>query len=409
MKKHKRVYALATLLFVVVFFLSQCMQSGPKPDPRGTAFAPAQTCRQCHQAMYDSALLTAHHSASAIANEKTLQGNFYAGQNGFTYDSATVIKMEKRDSGFYQVLYTNGKEIQARRFDIVFGNTHAQTSLYWQADIAYELPVSHYTNTGWATSPGYSATKPDFSRLIGRDCFECHSSYVQNKTNSSSGNYFSGAEANERLEPQSLIYGIDCQRCHGPAAQHVAYHEQNPGLTTGKYMLLQSSLNRQQQLDQCAVCHSGNDKRKLKSRFNFRPGEALADYFLPSSLPADGQHFDVHGNQYNLLQQSACFMQSSSMTCASCHNTHEPAKKSLAVYSNKCMACHTEAGNNFCTSKPPAGISLADNCIDCHMPKQVSGAISFSVSGGDGISAYLLRTHRIAIYPDKKQKAASGH
>jgi hypothetical protein len=408
MIKHKNLYGLIALLFVVIFFLSRCIQYQPEPDPRGTAFAPPETCRNCHRAIYDSALLTAHFNASAKAAPGKLAGNFNTGNNSFIYDSTTRVVMEKRDSGLYQVLYKNGQQLLARRFDIVFGITHAQTALYWQHDVAYELPISHYTAYGWGTSPGYSATMPDFTRLIGRDCFECHSSYIKNKANSN-GSYFSEAGVTEQMEQRSLVYGIDCQRCHGPAAQHAAYHLENPGTAKGKYIVLQSSLGRQQQLDQCAVCHSGNDKRKLKSRFFFRPGDMLADYFLPSLLPDSGRHFDVHGNQYNLLKQSACFLQSNSMTCTSCHNPHQPSAISLAAWSKKCMNCHTEAGNNFCTATPAAGTSLKDNCIDCHMPKQVSGAISFTLSGSEGISAYLLRTHRVAVYKDKKQPVISKH
>ncbi len=408
MKKNKKLYAIAAVLFVMIFFLSRCLQNRPVPDPRGSAFAPSQTCRQCHQAIYDSALLTAHFAASAKVTPGKLQGNFNSGNNHFTYDSSTRILMEKRDSGYFQVLYKNGQPVLARRFDIVFGITHAQTALYWQDDIAYELPVSYYTAAGWGTSTGYPPTAPDFSRLIGRDCFECHSSYIKNKENSS-GSYFSGAEVNEQMEQGSLVYGIDCQRCHGPAAQHIAYQLENSGTGKGKYIVQQSSLNRQQQLDQCAVCHAGNDRRKLKSRFIFRPGDMLADYFLPSTQPDSVRNFDVHGNQYNLLKQSACFLQSNSMTCTSCHNPHQPSAKSPSYYSNKCMACHSEAGNNFCTTTPAPGTSLKDNCIDCHMPKQVSGAISFTLSGTEGISAYLLRTHLIAVYTDKKQPLKSRH
>lgn len=406
MKVHRKLYGLVTLLFVIIFFLAQCIQNQPQPDPRGSAFAPNQTCRSCHQAIYDSARLAAHFNASAAAGAATLQGDFTAGNNSFIYDDTTRVLMEKRDSGFYQVLYKNGQQLMARRFDLVFGITHAQTALTWQQDIAYELPVSYYTGSGWGTSPGYSAAVPDFSRLIGRDCFECHSSYIKNKE-TGSGNYFSGAELSEQMEQPSLVYGIDCQRCHGPAAQHVSYHQENPGISKGKYIVLQSNLGRQQQLDQCAVCHSGNDKRKLKSRFLFRPGDMLADYFLPSLLPDSGRSFDVHGNQYNLLKQSACFLQSNNMTCTSCHNPHEPSSKSLAYYSNKCMNCHTESGNNFCTVAA-AGTSLKENCIDCHMPKQVSGTISYKLSGSDGIAAYLLRTHLVGLYANKKQKRTSA-
>jgi hypothetical protein len=405
MKKNRKSAAIATVLFVFIFLLSQCINTPAKPDPRGTAFAPEQSCRQCHQAVYDSAVNSAHYLASAAATAKNVLGNFNVGHNSFVYDSITRVMMEQRDSGLYQVLYKNNQETEARRFDIVFGMRHAQTALYWLNDRTFELPVSYYrVVNNWGTSPGFSATVPNFSRLIGMDCFECHSSYISHKKNSAaSGNYFASDEAVEVLEKNSLVAGIDCQRCHGPAAEHVNFHEQNPHIKTPGFLVSNKTLNRQQQLDQCAVCHSGNDKRKIQSRFMFRPGDMLASYFLPAVVADSTHHFDVHGNQLNLLKQSACFLQSN-MTCSTCHDPHGNANLPVAVYSQKCMGCHTEAANNFCTLSPAPGIVLNDNCIDCHMPKEASAAISFQLSGNAVSSSYLLRSHRIAVYKEMVKK-----
>ncbi|MFZ1784916.1 MAG: hypothetical protein WAU23_06900 [Ferruginibacter sp.] len=402
-KNRKILFALATV-FVPIIFLSQCINTAPRTDPRGTAYAEEHTCRQCHQAIYDSALLTAHFNASAAATLQNVPGHFNTGHNSFIYDSITRVQIEKRESGYYQVLYKNDIAQESGRFDIGFGFRHAQTWLYWNNDQTYELPVSYYRAVNnWGTSPGFSATIPNFNRLIGVDCFECHSSYISTKKKAA-GDYFSKAGEPELLEKSSLVYGIDCQRCHGPAAQHADYHVQHPDIKVAKYIVSKQSLNQQQKLDACAVCHSGNDKRKLRSRFFFRPGELLADYFLPSLSPDSSRAFDVHGNQFNLLKQSKCFLGSNSMTCASCHNPHNrstngaPGAENMAAYSQKCMGCHTEAAGNFCTVDVAPGLLLQDNCIDCHMPKQSSNAISFQLSGSTDLSAYLLRTHRIAIY-----------
>ncbi len=162
------------------------------PDPRGSAFASPVTCRQCHQAIYDSALLTAHFNASAAASTKNVLGNFNAGHNSFIYDSSCKVIMEQRDSGLYQAHYINSTVKEAHRFDITFGIKHAQTWLYWQKDNTYELRVSYYTAVNdWGTSPGFSVAAPNFNRIIGKDCFECHSSNISNKKNTAAaGDYF---------------------------------------------------------------------------------------------------------------------------------------------------------------------------------------------------------------------------
>ena len=400
LNSYKTIFVVAALFLCVALWV-RCMQNDARPDPRGTAFAPASSCRQCHQAVYDSSLSTAHHLASAGANATTLLGNFKQGQNAFAYNTQQKIVAEKRDSGFYQVLYTNGVETEAHRFDISFGTTHAQTSLYWQDDVAYELPLSFYSRVqSWATSPGFSASSPNFKRLIGRDCFECHSAFISHKKDPAvtTGDYFSPAAQLEKMEKRSLIYGIDCQRCHGPAADHVNFHQQHPAEKNARFMVAIASLGRQQQLDMCAQCHSGNDRRKLKSRFEFMPGNDLRDFFLSTSNSQAAKEPDVHGNQLKLLSQSACFLQSSTMTCSSCHGPHEKSGKGKLLYSQKCVSCHSEATHNFCTSTSATPAVLQQNCIDCHMPKRSSEAINFQLAGSSQLSSYLLTTHRIAVY-----------
>lgn len=396
MKNSRKAIVTIVLLCLMIAYLSQCMRSGLPPDKRGQAFAPEQTCRQCHQAIVDSAMLTAHHNASVAASKSNIPGNFAEGSNLFIYDSLNRVVMEKRDSGLYQVWYEGNKEKLAHRFDVGFGYSHALTWLFWQDDHAYELPLSWYkAEQSWGTSPGFPASQPYFNRLIGVDCFECHSSNINHKKNSAAaGDYFASAEQAEMLDKTSLVYGINCQRCHGPAAEHVAFREQHPGDSSASHMLRMASMSRQQQLDACALCHSGNSQPKLKSRFGFRPGDALANFFLPGGDATA----DVHGNQLGLLQQSKCFLQGNSVTCNTCHSPHNNASDNLATWSQKCMGCHSPTGSNFCTVKNHDMQLLQSNCIDCHMPRQASKAINYQLAGQPAPLAYRLRTHKIAVY-----------
>ena len=408
MKKSKKSLVLVALLFLFVILLSQCIgKSEASNDPRGNIFASSASCRQCHQAIYDSAILSAHTNASSLASKNNIHGNFNVGKNTFIYDQNTEIAMENRDSGMYQVLYVNGKEKEAHRFDIAFGLRKAQTSMYWQDDKIYQFPLTYYTSANnWATSPGFSSKEPYFKRLVQRECFECHSSYLKNKEDVviPNGEYFGSEVVRETLEKKSLILGIDCQRCHGPAANHVNYHLAYPEEKTAKYIVTNSALSQQQKLDRCAVCHSGNNKEKLKSIFYFMPGDTLSNFYLDMPGNNNRGNLDVHGNQYGLLLESKCFLVSKTMNCSSCHNPHSNATNNLLYYSQKCMSCHSIAKNNFCTVIPSSGISLTDNCIDCHMPKKPSAAISFQLSGSTQYSSYLLRTHKIAIYPMNNEK-----
>ena len=400
MRHHKKSLLIVLLVGGAILFLSRCVNQVTGTDPRGKMYAGATTCRQCHQAIYDSFFNTAHFKATSKPSEENILGNFNAGKNIFNYDSITKIVTEKRDSGYYQVLYINGKEEKAYRFDILFGYRNAQTSVYWQNDQLYELPVSHYNSVNaWATSPGFPADHPNFSRVVDQECLDCHSSNLSMKPGTS-------MNSDPLLDKQSLVYGIDCERCHGPGLNHVNYQLANPELKTAGYMAKTTNLTRQQKLDACAICHSGNDKTKIQSRFQFKIGDTLGYFFMPfgnrKSVP------DVHGNQFGLLVQSKCF-NVKTMTCETCHDPHKNASDNLAIFSQKCMGCHKQETNNFCPQYASLGESIKANCIDCHMPKQTSNTISFQMQQSDIKSLYLLRTHRIAVYKDSMQNKAVAH
>ncbi|WP_431243254.1 cytochrome c3 family protein [Flavobacterium sp. P21] len=200
------------------------------------------------------------------------------------------------------------------------------------------------------------------------------------------------------IRKETIVYGIDCERCHGPAKKHVEFHLKNPNIKVANSITSFKNLNRQQRLDACALCHAGNDGMKMKSRFDFKPGNNLSDFYRDTRSITDTAKFDVHGNQFRLMAQSKCFINSEKMDCITCHNPHENASKNMASYSKICMSCHQGLKHNETTLKTMPEKLLASNCVECHMPKKASGAIKFQLSDSKQLSEYILRTHKIGIY-----------
>ncbi|MGO4771589.1 hypothetical protein ACEN2I_07990 [Flavobacterium sp. W22_SRS_FK3] len=396
------------IIFVWTVLLTSCKnESDNYTDPRGTDYAGSESCIQCHQTQHQTAILSAHYKASSPATKQNIVGHFTNGHNTFVYDKNTKLVMEERKDSLYQVLYKNGKEIKAYPFDVIFGIKHAQTSGYWKNHHLYELPISYYKSiNGWATSPNYSATTPNFNKKIQKECFACHSSNVASRfvTKNSSENYtYMGMDVEDFMNKKTLIYGIDCERCHGPAKTHVQTHLKFPDLKKAQNIVSFRNLNRQQRIDACALCHSGGDKTKLKSRFEYKPGDNLSDYFVENPRSKDTLNFDVHGNQFGLLSQSKCFQKSQTMDCITCHNPHQNEPQNYISYSKICMSCHQNTQHNIVTLKTISKSKLADNCVECHMPKQDSKAIRFQQSNSSVITSYSLRTHKIAVYPAAKK------
>jgi hypothetical protein len=399
--KGKRIYFLVLICLVPVLVVYiQSLSTPEKADARGDLYAGPEKCMKCHSAVYNSYLQTGHHKSSGPASVHNIHGSFTAGSNVFSLSDHSKAVMEKRGDSLYQVAYEDGKQTRAERFDITFGGVKAETYAYWKNNQVYELPMSYFNALqSWTNSPGYDTRHPYFDRVIVQRCFECHSSYIAQLPITNLQNQEPGYNKN------SLVYGIDCERCHGPAANHVNFHTANPGEKKARYIVKYASLTRAQKLDACSVCHGGGKDVYLESAFKFRMGDTLAKFKEPSFLKEDPNPatIDVHGNQRGLLAASKCFLMSN-MDCNTCHNIHVNESSNLVAYSQRCMKCHNEANHNFCTMAPKLGITIKNNCIDCHMPVKPSNLIAIAAAGGKKEVPYLVRTHHIAIYPEESKK-----
>ncbi len=275
---NKRPYLLVGAIAVLVGLLSRCSDQKPRSaDTRGAAYADATSCASCHKTIYDSYATTAHAHSSAEAEEGTVKGHFSSPLNTFHFANGTDVVMEKQGKELFQAVKVNGQEKARYPFDIVMGSGRkAQTFLYWSKDQYFQLPVSWFVPAdGWANSPGFPADHPKFDRVIPSTCFGCHSSDVKVREE------VKGINITEKFERREMIAGIDCQRCHGPAAAHVQYHTENPADKAAHFIARMDTLTRQQRLDACALCHSGL-KPMYKPAFAFKPGDKLADFIIPT-------------------------------------------------------------------------------------------------------------------------------
>lgn len=376
--------------------LSRCMNAADEipDDVRGENYTGAATCIKCHSKIGESFTHNAHGLTSSPANEKQLSGFMGTDSSAFAFNNKMKIKIEKRGNGIFQVAYMDGKQVRVERFDVAFGSGEkAFTYAYWKGKKLFQLPLSHFAalNT-WANSPGFPINKMYFDRAVTSRCLECHSSYVKSEKKQ-----VAALAMDEEMKRGSLIYGIDCERCHGPGKQHAVFHLENPEEKNAKFITIYKTLSRKQKIDACGVCHSGNTLTTVQSVFNFKPGDDLNDFYTQDFISFGGANPDVHGNQTAMLQGSMCYRKSE-MTCQSCHNSHESIKGNMSVYSQRCINCHQTQKHS---KKTLAQGVLKSNCIDCHMPMQSSRLISFQTAGNKNVNPYLLRSHHIGIYPSK--------
>jgi hypothetical protein len=339
--------------------------------------------------------VTPHALDSAPADAKHILGSFEDGHNVLqTSDPKVIVAMTADANGFYQsgINMTDPQKPtgEAERIDIAVGSgRHAQTYLYWNEDKLYQLPASYWAwSQEWVLSPGFPAGQVHFDREIVPRCLECHASYFK----------WLNPPVN-RYAKDSIVLGIECERCHGPGAAHVTFERRNAdarraGLPKEVLIANPAHLPRQRQLDLCALCHAGAVD-PIGDPLRFQVGDDIRDYLkIPAVL--NTTQVDVHGNQVGALETSKCF-RSSQMTCSTCHNVHQVQEKADA-FSAKCLTCHQIQA---CGRFKALGTAIRTRCVDCHMPLLDSAAIT--TAAGDRKLHALLRAHQIKIYPEAAQ------
>lgn len=402
--KIKKAFIVISIICCLLYVFVSCMDAGvsPKTDARGKAYAGSETCKSCHQPVFDSYQHNEHYRTSWPVHE--FPKDILVSSDSFTYNEHVKVLIEHRDSGIFQVAYVDGKETLAKRFDIGFGSGEkAYTFGYWQDKKINQLPLSYFTTIHqWTNSPSFPAHSAYFERPIIRRCMECHSSYIgaalqQTESLSNVRN----------LDSSTLIYGIDCERCHGPSTDHVAFQKANPDSKEVKHIASWKTLTRQQKLDACGVCHSGNDLETQYTLFAFQPGDTLSNFYYPD-FGETPKTPDVHGKQVQLLSASKCFIQSNTLECSSCHTLHGQKPETVSVYAQQCRNCHQEIKHKSPEIAMLDQQVITNKCVDCHMPKEVSRAISFREKDKVNLSDYLLRTHRIAVYPEASKNVLNN-
>ena len=402
-RKYRWLQVMAALALFVIL-ASRCVSSGAKPDLRGEAYAGAEQCQKCHAGVYESYRQTAHAQTSQPPGNSTIKGSFNALHNSFVFSDQWKVVMEKRGNGFYQTAYKNSQKMASHPFDLVIGSGRkAQTFLYFDSTGYNQLPISYFVpEQTWANSPNFPIDAPKFDRPIPSGCFGCHSSAV------SVAETYDGMQKRESFAKGKIIYGIDCERCHGPAAAHVAYQEANPDDKKPKYITALRTLNRQQSVELCAICHSGT-KNMQKPAFAFQPGQVRDDYFFPDYGGPVVENLDVHGNQYALMKASKCFTANQTLTCGSCHSPHQKERENITAFSQRCIACHGQVTHSFAgEGKLASAADVTNNCIDCHMPLKASVVITMLTEQKTAAKPDSIRTHLIKFYKEETAKFLAG-
>jgi tetratricopeptide (TPR) repeat protein len=335
-------------------------------------------CAQCHEKVSGTFRQTGMGRSFSRATPQNMADALKSSKLYFHRASQTYFETFERSGKFYQRRWQigfDGKDanVEEKQIDYVLGSgNHALTFLHLTArHTLQQLPLGWYAEEGgyWAMNPGYDRLDYQGStRAIHYECMFCHNAYPRIPSSQREA----GAEARYTLP---LPEGIDCQRCHGPGARHIA-SAGRAGATREEIraaIVNPARLTPEREMEVCLQCHLETSSRLLphaiprlnRGPFDYVPGQPLADFRLDfDRAPGKNEDFEVAHATYR-LRASQCFLKSTGkLRCTSCHNPHDIPRGPTAVshYNSVCQTCHA--------SPKAAGHSAQADCIACHMPKR---------------------------------------
>ncbi len=337
----------------------------------GNGYVNPETCAKCHREIaLDYARTGMARSFYAPAQANTIE-NYAKVPEYYHALSDSHYAMTIRGGQYFQrrwQLDAAGKEmnVEELRIDYVMGSgNHARSYLHrTERGMLIELPLGWYPDNGgeWGMVPGSDTEHPQTRRFVSYKCMFCHNGYPAIPP----ANQLPGSEP---VFAGELPQGIDCQRCHGPGADHVR--------TSGRVgMVNPAALSPERRAEVCMQCHLETTSGRIpavlqrfdRATFSYVPGQPLAEFAISfDHAPGTGHEgkFEAVSSVYR-LRQSRCYLESAGkLECATCHDPHKIPRgaEALRQYSTVCLQCHT--------APHPAGVAAtAADCITCHMPKR---------------------------------------
>ncbi|HKE26929.1 MAG TPA: tetratricopeptide repeat protein [Bryobacteraceae bacterium] len=377
--------------------------------------ADPQVCGNCHSEIAQAYRRTGMgRSLYKPAPTNTLED--YRKRNEFLHSlSDTHYAMIVRNGAYFQRRWQmgfDGREtnIEELRIDAVVGSgAHARSYLHRTASGGYvELPLGWYAEQGgyWAMSPGFNTNHPATRRFVSYECVFCHDAYPRIPAGHD-------APGSDPVFAGDLPEGIDCQRCHGPGAKHVAAAQTaRAGADEIRASIVNPArLTPALRMDLCMQCHLQPTSGAIRSLirrfdqgpFSYTPGEPLEKFLLVfDDAPGAGHDdkFEIVNSSAYRLRKSACFLKSNgAMTCTTCHDPHGLKQ---ASYSDSCRQCH---GAKIDAAAVAGQHPPATECVSCHMQKRRTEDVVHAVMTDHWIQRKPAHENRLAELSERHGEA----
>ena len=426
----------------------------------GDGYVSSQTCAACHPSQYASWHRSYHRTMTQVATPETIVARFddVLEQRGreiwaefddpdrgqttarlqYDFPKSDFPKSDLLKSGYSQtrVSQTSGSRTGVRlqrRVVMTTGSHHQQ--IYWyetgHSRVLGQVPVIWLTaDQKWIPRRAALMAPPStqaFSETGAWNgvCVACHTTNGRPAFDTPFG---SRPVLTQTADTTASEFGIACESCHGPSADHAA-RNRNPWRRYSLHFsgAPDATIVQPQRLDAtrgsqvCGQCHSfwefsdqQSEQHANARGLPYRPGDDLAATrlivqpttnlesprikellaadagFVRDLFWSDGM-VRATGREYNGLIESPCFIRATeparTLSCFSCHTMHKTPddRRSLDEWAagqlaqlaagardnDACVRCHPKSTTHSHHRTDSEGSS----CYNCHMPYTTYGLL----------------------------------
>ncbi|MDB5350692.1 MAG: hypothetical protein JWN86_1939 [Planctomycetota bacterium] len=329
--------------------------SRPFDDREPAPYVGAASCAECHKGIHHTQQSSRHAQTFRRAEERP-DLVLPATPLPDPHDPKVIHTLERLGGRIEATTRVGDQKLHDVIAFILGSGDRAFTLVGRDDDGTYrEHRLSYYDHGGlWDVTTGHTPVPGDPHEFLGQaqsgdsihTCLNCHTTNFR--------------AIFDKTGPEAADHAIGCERCHGPAGNHLAAVASSfPDPAIGRPRLGSSEAVTQL----CGQCHG------------------LGDRPIPPNNPSFLLRF-----QATTLPMSRCVQKSEgNLSCVTCHSPHRDAEKSARFYEAKCLACHGPESSpasphamtisSHATPRLPATarrvtcpVNPSQGCISCHMP-----------------------------------------
>ena len=334
-------------------------------------FAGSRRCAECHAEIVERYCTHPMGNSAHLVTMETARQKV-DGDVSFLAESGLTYSISWQDGQMLHAESVSGRDgrlqlLQAEPVHYAIGSgVRGFSYLTQHGETLYMSPLTWYAESSqWDLSPGYDSTgHPRFERRVSDGCITCHVGEIRQ----------AGKQTDRFHEPAFAELPIACERCHGNAHGHIAFHAgDNRGIERDP-IINPAVLEPAQRESVCYQCHLHGADRVVtsgRSEYTFQPGELLSENWTVFVHGDNDAHSHRAVSHVEQMRSSRCFQASNgSLGCVSCHDPHfKPEGDAVGAYFRKrCLNCHESGTTCSLPGNVRARKAAGDSCTVCHMP-----------------------------------------